>query len=150
MIKQFQGKYRFLSNFYPSSFVDTNPWQEKEGLIYPTVEHYFQAHKSMLESEHEMIRTCRGGPGQAKKLGRTITLRVDWEEIKNNIMWDALIMKFEQNLALRGLLLDTGNEQLQEGNWWGDNYWGIDLKTGKGKNMLGELLMSVREVLREE
>ena len=139
MIDRFSGEYAFLSNYYPSVIV----WGDDEEE-FPTVEHFFQAMKTWSIEEHEAIRTAYC-PGDAKKLGRRCTLREDWDEVKNNFMLTGLRKKFEDPV-LRQKLIDTGDEFLVEGNTWHDTYWGVC--EGKGRNMLGTLLMQVREELK--
>ena len=80
-------------------------------------------------------------------MGRSVSLRPDWEDIKDDVMLEGLYRKFT-NDELAEWLLDTGDEELVEGNWWGDRYWGVC--NGIGQNKLGKLLMKVREELAEE
>lgn len=84
----------------------------------------------------------------AKKLGRQVPLRGDWEEVKDNIMYEICKAKFTQNEDLKEKLLATGNDILEEGNTWGDRVWGT--VNGVGENRLGKILMRVREELRNE
>ena len=143
MINCFDGKFAFLSNFYPSPITDGN-------LIFPTVEHMYQAAKTVNIKEYEEIAAA-DTPGQAKQLGRKITLREDWEEVKDDIMYQALWLKFSIP-EFREKLLATDNEELVEGNNWHDNTWGDcsceRCKDIKGQNMLGKLLMKVREEIK--
>ena len=141
MIDRFDGDYAFLSNFYPSSIFDSN-----DGLTYPTVEHFFQAKKSVILKERELISKA-DTPGRAKRMGRKVQLRSDWEDIKLLVMEDALRRKFSKP-RFRAALLATGDEELVEGNYWGDTFWGVC--NGTGKNHLGKLLMKIREDLRNE
>lgn len=142
MIKTFDDEYSFLSNFHFSPmFINDN--------LYSTVEHYYQAMKANNDVDHELIRNAISAAG-AKKFGRSIKLRPDWEDVKDRVMLEGLSAKFDQNKELAQQLIDTGNEELQEGNYWGDVYWGINLKTGKGKNKLGKFLMQIREELNNE
>lgn len=141
MIDRFDGDYAFLSNFYPSSIFDSN-----DGFTYPTVEHFFQAKKSVILKEREMISKAET-PGKAKRMGRKVQLRSDWEDIKLFVMEDALRRKFSKQ-RLRAALLATGDEELIEGNWWGDTFWGVC--DGIGENNLGKLLMKIREDFRNE
>lgn len=136
MIDNFDGEYAFLSNFYESPMII-------QGIIYPTNEHFFQAMKTLSPSEREKIASAPT-PGQAKRLGRQVELRWDWESVKEDVMLTGLRYKFS-NPDLKEKLLATGNEELVEGNWWGDQYWGVC--DGIGKNKLGKLLMKVREEL---
>lgn len=139
MIGEFRGKYRFLSNFWPCTVV-------YEGEVYPTVEHAFQAAKSLDPNERTLIRV-RSSPGAAKKMGRKITLRPDWEQIKVEVMAYLIEAKFAPDSGLAHKLLATGDQNLVEGNYWGDMFWGMC--DGEGENVLGRLLMDRRAVLRE-
>ena len=75
----------------------------------------------------------------------TLKIRDDWDDIKLNIMKEALIAKFTQNQKLKTLLLNTNNASIIEDSPR-DSYWGIG-KDKNGENMLGKLLMEVREEL---
>ncbi len=146
MIVVFDGEYDFLSNFYPSPF-------EYNGIIFPTVENWFQAWKTEDPIEFEKIATAKT-PGLSKRLGRHCDLRSDWEKIKIDVMREGLRYKFK-NPELRNRLIMTGNEELIEGNWWHDNTWGNCMcqmcQNIPGRNMLGILLMEIRqEILYEE
>lgn len=137
VINRFEGKYRFLSNFSSSPLV-------YGGRTYLNAEAAFQAQKCPERS----VEFCRLNPTDAKHLGRKVRLRPDWEKVKDGIMCDILMCKFSQDPDLRQKLLDTGHAELEEGNTWGDKYWGtVD---GVGKNKLGKLLMEVRENLSSE
>ena len=145
--KAFEGDYAFLSNFYFCVI-------KFDGKDWPTSEHLFQALKTRDKDQQEKIRNCIT-PGQAKKLGRIVDLREDWDSIKDNVMRLVLRMKFNQNPFLKTKLLETGNEILIEKNYWHDNYWGVcccdkcSLKKLR-QNILGFLLMSLREEFRTE
>jgi ribA/ribD-fused uncharacterized protein len=141
IIQHFIEEYRFLSNFYESPFVI-------DKQFYPTVEHYFQSMKAEDAWEAELIRKAPT-PGQAKKMGRSTQLIKTWESIKDAVMLKGLRAKFGQNPDLAKRLIATEDAELQEGNSWGDVYWGVDMKTGKGKNKLGKLLMQIREELKK-
>jgi len=140
MIDSFRGKYRFLSNFYPSAIT-------MGGIIYPTVEHYFQAMKTTSITQRKEIAKAHS-PGSAKRLGRRILLRKDWELVKINFMVEGLLEKFTTHLELREKLLKTAPHQLIEGNTWGDRYWGM--YKGRGQNILGHTLMLIRSTLGAE
>ena len=135
-IQQFTGKYAFLSNFYNNPMII-------DGKCYLTVEHYFQAMKTLDPKERNYIR-CSQSPSHAKRLGRECKLRPDWEQIKDQIMLKALRHKFSHP-DLKAKLLATEDADLEEGNTWHDTYWGKDLSTGEGQNLLGLLLMLVRD-----
>lgn len=136
-IAKFSGTFRFLSNFYPAPVT-------MRGVVYPTTEHAFQAAKTLDLVQRAQIARCTT-PGQAKRLGRKVTLRAEWEEIKMEVMLACLRAKFRHE-PLRSMLLGTGDAQLVEGNEWGDTFWGVC--KGEGKNVLGVQLMLVREELR--
>lgn len=139
-ITSFSGEYRFLSNFYRSPIV-------YRGLTYPTVEHAFQAAKSNDFSMRLVISEV-GSPALAKKIGRNLPLPSDWETKKLKVMEELLREKFRDS-RLRFLLLSTGTRHLEEGNRWGDRFWGT--VNGQGKNHLGKLLMQVRcEILAND
>ena len=138
MINEFKGKYFFLSNFY-------NAQVEYEGLLYKNNEAAFQSAKVVDMERRKQF--CKLDPSTAKRKGRNVTLRHDWEQIKDKVMEDCVRDKFTRNEELRQRLLDTGDEELVEGNVWGDQYWGVC--RGRGKNMLGKILMRVREELKE-
>lgn len=120
-----------------------------KGKSWKTTEHYFQAQKFAGKSDEEELRLA-DSPMQVAKMGRDRErpLRKDWEEVKDDIMRDALRAKFTQNKELKQTLLETGDATLVEhtGN---DNYW-ADGGDGSGKNMLGILLMELREELKNE
>jgi N-glycosidase YbiA len=118
-----------------------------DGKWWPTVEHYFQAQKFPGSTQEEAIRQA-SGPGQAKKLGRSRKhrLRPDWEKVKDEVMRQAVRRKFELHPEIREVLLSTGDEEIVE-NAPDDYYWGCG-KDGSGKNMLGEILVEVRGILR--
>lgn len=136
MIDSFSGEHRFLSNFYPS-FLSFGK------LVFQTVEHGYQAAKSLNQEDWFTIANLVT-PGEAKRVGQKLTLRPDWETYKLEAMQDLLRMKF--NIPhLKEKLIATGNQELIEGNHWGDTYWGIC--QGKGQNHLGKLLMKIRSEL---
>jgi len=138
----FQGNKFFLSNFYESPMII-------DGKEYQTVEHYFQAMKATNEEDHELVRNA-SSPDKAKKLGRSIKLRKDWDLIKDRIMEKGVRAKFEQDYKMKKDLISTQNEILEEGNTWNDLYWGVDYYTRKGKNRLGKILMKLRNEYMEE
>lgn len=142
-IDSFKGEYAFLSNFYPCRiFLDT---QE-----YGSVEHAYQAAKTNDPSERERIKRATTA-GKAKAMGRTITLRPDWESLKSEVMENLVIDKFSNNKGLAWRLLATGDSKVLEGNNWGDQVWGVTKSPSGnwiGLNKLGEILMRVRGLLR--
>lgn len=138
-VTSFQGFYRFLSNFSPASI----RWQ---GRIWPTVEHAYQASKTLDLFEQEAIRLTSEA-GAAKRLGRGVTLRPDWFEVRLAIMAELVSCKFDQHPDLKAKLLATGDAQLVEGNRWHDGFWGT-CRCGRcppGQNRLGRILMAKRK-----
>ena len=137
MIDRFTGDYAFLSNFAVSRI-------EMDGLIYPTVEHAYQAAKTLNAQQRGVIRVAMT-PGKAKRLGRKVDMRPDWHKMKLDIMSELVAKKFEiPELAAK--LIDTGEHELIEGNYWNDTYWGMC--NGKGSNNLGIILMNTRHDIR--
>lgn len=138
IVSSFRGEYFFLSNFSPFEFT----W---DGVDYPTLEHIYQASKTEdLTLRRDIARA--GTPGKAKRLGRSVPLRPDWDRIKLKVMHELLLIKFGNTNKfypeMRDKLLATGDAMLIEGNNYGDTYWGVCM--GAGHNMLGALLMLVR------
>ena len=143
MIVEFENEYAFLSNFYPSPFIH-------DGIEYPTVEHFFQAAKTLDIQKRKAIAAAKT-PGLAKRMGRSVQLRSDWEKVKVYYMELGLRLKFA-NKDLAKKLLATGDEELIEGNWWCDQTWGScncpkHIRT-PGRNLLGMLLMELRKELQ--
>jgi N-glycosidase YbiA len=134
--------YGCFSNFSPHGV-------ELKGVWWPTSEHYFQAQKFTGTPHEEAVRRAKT-PKQAAEMGRDRKrpLRADWEQVKDDVMREAVRQKFRTHKDIRQVLLDTGDEELIE-NAPGDYYWGCGAD-GSGKNMLGKLLMEVREELRKE
>ena len=139
-IRSFSGQYRFLSNFWPSPVI-------LDGHSYRTVEHAYQASKTLSHTWRGIIRAA-ATPGDAKRLGYQLSVRLDYFADPNRkivTMRSLLRQKFATE-PLRGQLLATGKAHLTEGNDWGDTYWGVF--KGSGSNHLGRLLMEIRDELR--
>jgi ribA/ribD-fused uncharacterized protein len=139
-INKFEGEFDYLSNFYPCIIA-------YEDLIFKSVEHAYQAAKSIILEEKSLFCDSKLSPGQAKRLGKTIKIRSDWEIIKLQIMKDLVKIKFEDSILFSKLQFTTPAE-LIEGNYWHDQFWG-DCICEKhisipGKNHLGIILMEVR------
>ncbi len=118
-------------------------------LHWPTSEHYFQARKFKNREDQTEIRKAKS-PMIAARLGRDRkkTLRRDWKSVKDDVMREAVLAKFTQHHDLRAVLLDTEDAKLVE-HTSNDSYWG-DGGDGSGRNMLGIILMEVREKLRPQ
>jgi ribA/ribD-fused uncharacterized protein len=137
-----QEEYGCFSNFarYPIKL---------KGKMWPTSEHYFQAQKFVGTKHEEAIRLIES-PMAAAEMGRNRKkpLRSDWEAVKDDIMREAVFAKFTQHSELREILLSTGEARLVE-HTVNDSYWG-DGGDCQGKNMLGRILMEVRDKLRAQ
>ena len=139
-INEFRGDNSFLSNFYKSDI-------KYNDEIYATAEHLFQALKIENKDERNNIRISKT-PAIAKRMGRNVILRTDWEDVKDKLMYMIVRLKFLQNNDLMLKLKNTENYSLIEGNYWCDNYWGnctcYKCKNIKGFNKLGKILMKIR------
>ena len=135
---EFRGAYDFLSNFYPAEI-------ELDGIVYSTAETAFQAQKALDMEERKAFAVLP--PAKAKRAGRRLALRSDWEVVKLGIMERIVRAKFAQHPELAERLVATGTLPLVEGNAWHDVYWGADVNTGEGENHLGKILMKVRDEL---
>ena len=133
--------FKFLSNFYDAPITI-------DGRVYATVEHFYQACKTEDPVEHESVRTC-AAPLEAKRAGAKLTLRQGWDEVKLGYMRQALDAKFSQHSGLRDGLLCTEGCELVEHTPWGDYFWG-DGGDGTGKNILGKMLMQIRDYIRSQ
>lgn len=140
MIHSFTGNYSFLSNFYLCNLYYGD-------FVYPSAEHLYQACKTTDVIEKIRIKNA-ATPGQAKRLGQLVTLNPDWDSDKKKIMFNIVWRKFDVHRNLRKWLLETDPYELVEGNTWGDTYWGVCGLTGH--NYLGKILMSVRDLCRED
>jgi ribA/ribD-fused uncharacterized protein len=138
-IDRFEGTWYFLSNFSASPV-------EMDGLIYPTVEHAYQAAKTFNTNNRVKIQKALT-PGLAKKLGRKVPMRSDWDDVKISIMENLIEKKFAPGTKLASDLLLTMDAELIEGNWWNDTFWGVC--NSKGHNHLGKILMKRRASLKE-
>jgi len=134
-IEEFQGEFRWLSNFMPVTIV-------LDGVTFPSVEH---AYVSSKKDDKEWIEICsKGGltSAQIKNMGKGITT------IKNVVvMTECLRQKFNQE-PYKTKLIETGDRYIQEGNRWNDTFWGFCLKTNTGENNLGKIIMEIRDELK--
>jgi ribA/ribD-fused uncharacterized protein len=134
IINNFRKEYYYLSNFYSADIIF-------DEIKYLNNEAAFQAQKTLNLNEREQFSLL--SPNLAKSKGRKVKLRIDWENVKDDLMYQICKCKFEQNVKLKELLLSTKNSILEEGNDWNDTYWGIC--NGIGQNKLGKILMQIRE-----
>ena len=143
----FSGEYSVLSNFYPVKI-------NYMGVLFPTVEHAYVAAKNPTK---QFILSIAALPaekaGVAKKMGQRTKIRSDWDQVKLTIMDTLVRQKFNEG-AFQKALLSTHNEQLIEGNWWHDNFWGAcNCNKCKGVtkyNHLGKILMQIRSELNDK
>jgi len=134
-INRFRDEYAFLSNFHPAEIYFS-------GLVFETVEHAFQAAKTVrLEQRFEISNAAT--PVAAKKLGRGVTLRLGWDYMRVDVMDLLVNLKFFTYPGLMKKLVATGDEEIIEGNTWGDTFWGVC--NDVGENHLGKILISVRQ-----
>lgn len=144
-IDRFDGtEHAFLSNFYPS------PITGASGIVYPTVEHAFQAAKTADHGSRLLIARLPT-PGKAKRAGRALELDggiEGWNARRDHVMRHCLRLKFVLGGRLALMLMATDDAELVEGNTWGDRYWGV--VDGVGENRLGNLLMERRAELRAQ
>lgn len=137
VINDFRGDYFFLSNFYPCRIVlaDGSEWRSSEAV--------FQAAKTRDPAWREAIRTAESAK-QAKALGRAAPIRKDWSAVRVHVMRNVIAIKFaDEDLGAR--LVATGGAYLEEGNTWGDTFWGVC--GGTGSNVLGLILMERRALI---
>ena len=130
--------YSFLSNFHNAPLLI-------DGKVWSTNEHFFQAQKTADMADQERLRQC-AKPSQAKHLGRRVKLRKDWETVKVDIMRHVCREKFDQHPELREKLLSTGSAVLAERSSR-DKFW-ADAGNGSGRNMLGKIIMQIRDEFR--
>ena len=133
MIKEFSGEYRWLSNFFPCLIIMGD-------LTYPSVENAYQAAKYPVK-DRLVFTTC--SPAKAKRLGSSIKVPHGWEDNKISLMRRLNKQKYQHGNYLRVMLVNTGEQELIEGNTWDDTFWGEC--DGVGENNLGKILMEIRE-----
>lgn len=140
MIEKFRGEHRWLSNFYEC---ESPIHLEGDNFDYPSVEHAYQAAKT-FNLEHRWRIRC-GDATYAKRYYKTRqeAIRPDWNQVKVLIMERCLRQKFAEGTSLRAKLLATNDDEIVEGNTWGDRFWG-QCPIGNGENNLGKLLMKLR------
>lgn len=138
LIMEMTNKYFFLNNFFDCKVT-------YDGITYKNSEAAFQAQKTKRKEERFRFKNLN--PQKAKSIGRGVVLREDWEEVKDQIMYEIVKVKFQQNPDLKQKLLDTANAEIVEGNYHHDCYWGVDMVTLQGYNKLGKICEKVREEL---
>ncbi|HVU59303.1 MAG TPA: NADAR family protein [Candidatus Saccharimonadales bacterium] len=149
-IEVFRGEHFFLSNMYPFKNGITTP----DGVIVHTSEQLYLPARLVHKEDRLAVEEAPSG-FRAKRISRQLQnaghpIRPGWDMVRVPIMRDCILVKFAANIALRDQLLATANEELIEGNRWGDIFWGVSPPPpdGTGENMLGRLLMDAREGFR--
>lgn len=133
-------------NWFSNMFTMDEPL-EHEGILYLTVENFFQAMK-VLDWDTR-LKIAGMSPYEAKKYCKNplfVTLRPDWEDIKIKVMEKALRWKFKKGTSYYETLMRNDKPVIELNNWH-DNFWGSCTckKCGnRGKNVLGELIMRIR------
>ena len=143
VIGKFEGKYRFLSNFFEVAVY-------YDGLVFRSAENAYQASKTDDRPTQEYFQDLE--PAAVKKAGRIIPLREGWDGVKLDYMSEVVHAKFTQHRDLRRRLMDTADEELVEGNYWHDEFFGVcdcqgkkpGCGMGNGRNWLGRILMAER------
>ena len=134
-------EHRWLSNM---TYVNI----EYDGIIYPSTENFYQAMKYSEGSKRAYVSTLRPFLSKHYSKENQMTSEV-FEEKKLQIMEYAQQQKYSKE-PFRSKLLQTGDAHLEEGNWWGDKFWGVDIKTRQGENNLGKIIMKIRDQLKQE
>lgn len=135
----FRNEYWFLSNMYPCEI-------RVNGLVFTCAEACFQSFKTTDLNERKKFQGIDGF--EAKKLGRSVSLRSDWNDIRIEVMFRVIHAKFNQHPDLTKKLKDTGDLLIIEDNTWKDTFWGVC--NGKGYNILGQILMSERDQINSQ
>ncbi|MDB5175813.1 MAG: Swarming motility protein YbiA [Candidatus Saccharibacteria bacterium] len=149
-IETFQGDTRFLS----SMFMVHNWLMSREGILVPASENLYQADKFLDDDHREYVLQARHGLASKRRAGelveRGVPMRPDWDEVKVSHMARFTLHKFVANPDIAGRLMGTYDQELIEGNTWGDNFWGVCPPGSRnGQNWLGRILVDVRARLME-
>jgi hypothetical protein len=141
MINEFKGDYRWLSNFEAVKII-------MGGNEYSSVEHAYMSAKCDDPEWKVFCMDANNTAGDVKKKSREVSLRNDWETFKFTVMESCLKQKFYKE-PFKSRLIKTGNQNIVEGNFFGDSVWGVDLKytPNLGENHLGRMIMKIRDEL---
>lgn len=138
IINKFRDEFGFLSNMAECEV-------KVGGMVFNSVEQAYQYHKTSSPKERDRILKSKT-PKDSKLISKRFNhIRSDWNDIKDELMYKFVKIKFTDNEEFRQALCMTEGIELVEGNWWGDTYWGVC--DGIGKNKLGKILMRVRDEL---
>ena len=141
MIIEFQKDFRWLSNFEPVKI-------EYKGITYPSVEAAYMSAKSTDAEWKNFCTDPQNSPGKIKRKSKALKKMIEnWDSEKLIVMRECVTIKFKKE-PFRTKLLQTGTAYIQEGNRWGDKFWGVCLKTNSGRNELGKMIMEIRKELQ--
>lgn len=142
MITNFRKEYGWLSNMYKCDI-------EYEGHLFKSVENAYMWAKN--KDSRDWLYVCLNNePNLVKRFSKDIFIRSDWEDVKLKIMYELLLLKFKQE-PFKTKLKNTGLQNIQEGNYWNDKFWGVCLKSNpnEGENHLGRLIMHIRLLIQK-
>lgn len=144
MIHEFKGEYKWLSNFEPVNITI-------DGITYPSVEHAYMSAKCDDPEWKKYCSDSNNTAGDVKRKSREVKLVDNWDTLKFDIMETCLMKKYRQE-PFSSRLINTGNQNIVEGNYFGDTVWGVDLKSSPnvGENHLGRMIMLIRNTLNKE
>jgi len=146
MINEFKGDHRWLSNFEAVKIT-------LDGIEYPSIEHAYMSAKCDDPEWKKFCADENNTAGSVKKQSRHATVKLveNWDSFKMDVMFSCLEQKYSQE-PFKSKLIDTGSQNLVEGNYFGDKIWGVDLKSNPniGENHLGRMIMSIRQNLIDE
>lgn len=142
MISHFRKEYGWLSNMHACQI-------EYEGHVFKSVENAYMWAKN-TDNDVWLSICLNKEPNVVKKLSKGIVMREDWNDVKLKIMYELLLLKFKQE-PFKTKLKETGLENIQEGNFWNDRFWGVCLKSNpnEGENHLGRLIMHIRLLIQK-
>jgi len=142
--EKFNYEGQWIRNWFSNMIESPFLW---DGINWRSVENFYQAHKTT--DYHAMVYVSKLEPRAAKKWGKNMKIRSDWNAIKYDVMLEGLRVKFRIP-EWRMRLLETKSEILIEWNNWNDKIWGVSIKDNQGENLLGQALMQVRDELNDE
>jgi predicted NAD-dependent protein-ADP-ribosyltransferase YbiA (DUF1768 family) len=159
MIERFRGEYFPFSNMYP-----LHEWIEADcGVLVPTSKHAYMANRFKDTRIQLAVAAARGLETSsaiykdglaAKKLAHELIAAGEKLSAANPIARIALMrrvvrQKVDKNDAVRSLLTSTDEQDIQEGNDWGDTFWGVSpVGSAIGQNNLGKIYMELRSELK--
>lgn len=141
MINSYTKIYRFLTNYWPCKVM-------LDGVEYPAVEHAFHAAKTTDPEDREFLLGVTAK--RANEVSKEIPLPPGWDETRLKVMWNLSLQKYSsKNQELLDNLLGTGDEEILIGNIWHEKFWGYDFIRKQGENILGKMLVKIRDYRRK-